>query len=269
MVIETLDAYHHLAQTIWPLTQPPQRDPNTKLHSPIRKSDTRQLKRITRLRNTAKNMLPKPNTDAPTTINTSHTTHTRTHATKILQLTDPPELQDIPSLCHNAIAAIVNKANKKLSKSLRKKEDQLYIKSPKRYHNNLKTTAGLQPNAKDQPKLEAIRDPITNNITTSPTQNIETLQTHFEKEHSRTTPDHIPSPPWQSPHNRTLTPTPYRTHPHHSTLLTTTSRGITIQPRATRPRLEKHLDQTQSRTKSETPPGTSPRTNIPLVPSNG
>jgi len=120
---------------------------------PITKSDTRQLRRITRLRNTAKNMLPKQNTEAPTTIDTTPTTQTRTHATKILQLSDPPELQDIPTLCHNAIAVIINKANRKLTDSLRKKEDQLYKKSPKHYHNNLKTAAGFQPNAKSQPKL--------------------------------------------------------------------------------------------------------------------
>ncbi len=64
MVVETIDSYHRLAQTIWPMAQPSPRDTNTKLHPPITKSDARQLKRITRLRNTTKtwylNQTPTP-----------------------------------------------------------------------------------------------------------------------------------------------------------------------------------------------------------------
>ena len=100
----------------------------------------------------------------------------------MLQLPDPPNLEDIPALCNKAIATIINKANRKLVDALRKKEDQLYKKIPKRYHNNLKTAAGLQSNAKAQPKLEAIRNPTTNEITTQPSQIVGILlQTHFEK----------------------------------------------------------------------------------------
>jgi hypothetical protein len=157
-------------------------------------------------------MLPKPNANTPNATDTTRTTQTRTQATEVLQLTDPPQLEDIPALCHRAITTIINKASRKLANSLRKKEDQLYKKSPKRYHNNLKTAAGLQPNAKDQPKLEAIRDPTNNNIVTSPPQVINILQAHFEKEHSRTTPDQIPTPPWQNP----LNPDPY-TNPKPNT----------------------------------------------------
>jgi hypothetical protein len=139
-------------------------------------------------------MLPKPNTDTPITADPKRTTQTCTQASEVLQLPDPPELEDIPALCHKAIAAIVNKANLKLADTLRKKEDKLYKKSPQRYHKNLKTAAGLQPNVKDQLKLEAIRDPATNSITAHPTQVIDILQTHFEKEHFRNTPDHPPPP---------------------------------------------------------------------------
>jgi hypothetical protein len=105
-------------------------------------------------------------------------------------------LEVIPALCNKTIAIIINKANRKLVDSLRKKETQLYKKSLKRYHNNLKTAAGLQPNAKDHPKLDAIRDLITNDITTHPPRIIDIIQTHFEKEHFRNTPDHIPPRPW-------------------------------------------------------------------------
>ncbi len=58
-------------------------------------------------------------------------------------------MEDIPSLCHKAISSLINKANRKFMDKLRKKEDALYKKSPKRYHANLKISAGLQPRVKD------------------------------------------------------------------------------------------------------------------------
>ena len=180
LVVDTIDGYHLLAQKIWPVAQPPTNDTTTNLHPSITKSDTRQLKRITRLRNTAKRMLPNPNTNTPPTTDPQHTKQTQTQASEVLQLPDPPSLENIPALCNKAIATILNKANRKLVDSLRKKEDQLYKKSPKHYHNNLKTAAGLQHNAKDQPKLEAMRDPTTNDITTHPPQIVDIIQTHFE-----------------------------------------------------------------------------------------
>jgi len=154
--VEAIDGYHQLTQTIWPMAQPPTIDTTTKLHPPITKSDTRQLKRITRLRNTAKNLIPKPKTNATTATEPQQTKQTQTQASEVLQLPDPPNLEDILALRSKSIATIINKANRKLVDSLRKKEDQLYKKSPKRYHNNLKIDAGLQPNAKDQPNLDAI-----------------------------------------------------------------------------------------------------------------
>ena len=150
------------------MAKPPTSESNTQLYPPITKADTRQLKRITRLRNTAKRMIPNPKTNTPSTNDPQHIKQTQTQASEVLQLPDPPNPEDIPALCNKAIATIINKANRKLDVSLRKKEEQLYKKSPKRYHNNLKIAAGLQPNAKDQPKLDAIRDPITNDIKTHP-----------------------------------------------------------------------------------------------------
>ena len=89
--------------------------------------------------------------------------------------------------------------------SIRKKEDALYRKSPKRYHNNLKRAAGLQPRAKDQPNLATIRDPTTSEITSHPLNIIIIIQSHYTHEHSRTTPEIIPDPPLQNPNN----PDPY------------------------------------------------------------
>ena len=102
---------------------------------------------------TEKNTLPKSKASTPTTTDPQHTEQTQTQARKVLQLPDSSKLEDISALCNKAIANIINKASRKLVDSLRKKEDQLYKKSPKRYHNNLKTAIGIQPNGKDQPKL--------------------------------------------------------------------------------------------------------------------
>ncbi len=85
---------------------------------------------------------------------------------------------------------------------LRKKEDTLYKNSPKRYHANLKISAGLQPRAKDQPNLATVRDPKTKEITSQPQAIIDTVQTYYEQEHSRTTPDNLQKPPWQNPSNQ-------------------------------------------------------------------
>jgi hypothetical protein len=55
-------------------------------------------------------------------------------------LTNPhAPIHHIPTLCKRAITTILSKSDKKLMDSIRKKEDTLYKKSPKRYHHNLKT----------------------------------------------------------------------------------------------------------------------------------
>ena len=89
-------------------------------------------------------MLPNPKTGKTPTTDPQHTKQTQTQATEVLYLPDSLKLEDIPALCNKAIVSIINKANRKLTDSLREKEDQIYKKSPKRYHNNLKTAAGLQ-----------------------------------------------------------------------------------------------------------------------------
>jgi hypothetical protein len=43
LILEAIDGYHLLSQTIWQMAQPPTRDTSIKLHYPITKSDTRQL----------------------------------------------------------------------------------------------------------------------------------------------------------------------------------------------------------------------------------
>jgi len=110
------------------MAQPPTRDINTKLHSPITKLGTTQLKHITRLRNTVKNMNLKPKTDTPTLTDPQHTKQTQTQASEILQLPDSPNVEGIPALCNKAIATIMTKANRELMESLSGKRKTNYIK---------------------------------------------------------------------------------------------------------------------------------------------
>ena len=196
------------------MTQPYTQTEPSKMQTPLTNSNNRQLKRIKKLRNSANRKLhtmpqhirpsfPTPPDPGPHPDNTP----TLPLATKVLHHTDPPKLDDIPSLCHKAIASIISKANRKPMDTIQNKEDELYKKSPKRYHNKLKTAAGLQPRAKDQPSLTTVRDPTTHEITSNPQIVIDTIQTHYEHEHARTTPDTIPTPPCQNPNN----PDPYDT----------------------------------------------------------
>jgi hypothetical protein len=125
LVVKAIDGYHLLAQTIWPIAQPPISETSTKLHLPITKADTGQLKRITRLDNIAKRMLPNPKTSKVLTTDPQLTKQTQTQATEIHRLPDSPKLEDIPALCNKAIDAIINKANRKLTDSLRKKSNSI------------------------------------------------------------------------------------------------------------------------------------------------
>ena len=69
--------------------------------------------------------------------------------------------------------------------------------------------AGLQPRAIDQPNLTTIRDPETNEITSKSQDIIDIVHAHYKQEHSHTTPDNLPTPPWQNPDN----PDHYETKP--------------------------------------------------------
>ncbi len=142
---------------------------------------------------------------------------TPTQATKILQLNNPPNIEDIPTLCHKAISSIINKANRKLMNKLRQKEDALYKKSPKRYHASLKTSASLQPRAKDQPNLDTIRDPNPNEVMAQPRAIRDTVQSHYKLEHSRTTPDTLPTPLGKIPPTHVITKHNLRTMPRLNT----------------------------------------------------
>jgi len=119
-VIATLQPYHNLAQTIWPIAQTQEHTQPHKFYTPINTSDNRQIKCITRLRNSA-NSHNKP-TATPKKPHTSPSTDTKTLmaiASEVLRLDKPPHLEDdIPSLCHKAISSIIIKANHKLAYSI-------------------------------------------------------------------------------------------------------------------------------------------------------
>ncbi len=61
--------------------------------------------------------------------------------------------------CTNAICSIIRKVSKKLSNTIKEKENNTYDKSPKYYHNILKINAGLKPRARDQPRVAALTNP--------------------------------------------------------------------------------------------------------------
>jgi hypothetical protein len=88
---------------------------------PIAKSETRQIKRITRRRSTAKRIATNPKTNKPLTPDIQNATHFQTKATKVLQVKKPPKVDDIPVRCHKAMAKIELQGQSKLSDSLRKK----------------------------------------------------------------------------------------------------------------------------------------------------
>ena len=73
--------------------QAPISETNTKLHPSITKADERQLKRIARLRNTAKRMIPYPKINKAPTADPQHTKQTQTQATEVLHLQDSPKLE--------------------------------------------------------------------------------------------------------------------------------------------------------------------------------
>jgi hypothetical protein len=214
-IITMLNAYHELAQKTWPMAQTGPPPKPKKMHTPLTNSDNRQLKRLTKLRNDANRLNTKnePTTHKsqkqPTDLGLKKkTTHTSTQVSTILQLTEPHKIEDIPSLCHKLSQSLSTKQTENSSTNLGKRGRHIK-KSPKRYHANLKTSAGLQPRAKDQPSLSTIRDPETNEITTQPQAILDIVHSHYKQEHSRTTPDNLPTPPWQNPDN----PDYYETKP--------------------------------------------------------
>jgi hypothetical protein len=108
---------------------------------------------------------------------------------------------------NKTIGTIVRQARNTLNEKLRDKENDSYDKSPKHYHNNLKISAGLLPRARDQPKVTALRHPITNTLHNTPQDVIDIVTTHYTKEQQRATPDHLPQAPWKErkKRNKSLT----------------------------------------------------------------
>jgi hypothetical protein len=63
--------------------------------------------------------------------------------------------------CSKAIVDIIRKSSHPLSDKLWHKENNSYDKCPKQYHNNLKINAGINPRARDQPRVTALTNPNT------------------------------------------------------------------------------------------------------------
>jgi hypothetical protein len=110
-IINMINAYHELAQQIWPMAALDTPSAPDKLHTPLTNSDNRQLKRLTKLRNAANRIIQKSTTttlpthkNQPDPYQQLEKTQTPTQATTILKLNEPPNMEDIPSLCHKAIS---------------------------------------------------------------------------------------------------------------------------------------------------------------------
>jgi len=232
------------------MAQPPPRDTNIKLYPTITKSDIRQLKRITRLINTAKTCFPNqrqthqpqptPNTpNKPSTSQqnptTSRPTQLRGHTVLVQQ-----------SHSHNHKQS----QYRKLVDSLRKKEEQLYRKTPKRYQNNLKPRRAYNLTPKSNPNLKPYEtQPPTTSKHTHPKSS--TYYKHTLRKNTSAAPrttSHLLH--GKILLTRTLTPTSKPTHPHLNTHATTTSQRAITPPHATRRRPVKPLAQTQSQIKS-------------------
>jgi hypothetical protein len=131
LVLHTITQYHHLAQSIWPMTHPSNAPHQTKLHTPINNSDKQQIKRITRLKYLTNNH-QRINTSQHTTSNRPATDTTLpVMASEVLKLDHKlPSIPDFPTLCNRAITTILSKPNKKLMDFIRKTEDELYKRAP-------------------------------------------------------------------------------------------------------------------------------------------
>jgi hypothetical protein len=171
------------------------------LRPPIAKSDTRQINRLVKLRNSAHRQQQaklQQQTEDPSPL---PDTTPIPLATKILQLADPPNIEDTLSVCNKAITTIIRKAKKTSGYPIKEGERTIQEKRqtmpPKLKNIYMSTTLERETN----PTYKTIRDPATNEIKTDPHTILTTLQSHFEQEQSSTTPDNIPTTPRQNPEN--------------------------------------------------------------------
>jgi hypothetical protein len=93
-----------------------------------------------RLQNTTIPITANTTTNNPSTTKTQTFSPIQAKAAEVLQLSDPSKVDDIPTLCHKAIATIISKATKKLADSIWKKESI----STKRAQNATKKNSSLR-----------------------------------------------------------------------------------------------------------------------------
>ena len=80
------------------------------------------------------------------------------------------------------IGDIIRKASHTLTGKLRRKENNSYDKSPKHYHNNLKINAGINPRARDHPRVTDFTNPSTKELQTTLHEVISIVNKHYELE---------------------------------------------------------------------------------------
>ena len=173
----------------------------TQLKPLISRAGLKQIGRLAKLRNECNKttkLYPKASTDhAMTPI------HINKKITTLLNPKKPISTSEAHKQCNKVIGTIVRQASNPLTEKLRDKENKIYDKSPKHYHNNRKTSAGLLPRARDQlPTVTTLRHPPTNTMHNTPQEVIGIVTSHYTKEQQRASPDHLPQAPWTQPQNR-------------------------------------------------------------------
>jgi hypothetical protein len=153
---------------------------NTQPKSPISRAGLRQISRLTKLRNEC-NKSAKLNPDASKD-HEQNSIHTNIKINTILNPAQLISTSEAHKQCNKAIGTILRHASNTLNEKLRDRENDSYDKSPKHYQNNLKIGAGLLPRAKDQPKVTALRHPVTNITHNVPQEVIDIVTTQYTKE---------------------------------------------------------------------------------------
>jgi hypothetical protein len=193
-VMTLLHNYHDIATKIWPMQETRQEATTpASLKPPISRAGLRQIGRLAKLRNecnTTTKLYPEIVNDP--VLNPPHINQKNN---QILQPAIPITTKEAHHQCSKAIGNIIRKASQTLTDKLRQKENIRYDKSPKHYHNNLKINAGINPRARDQPRVTALTHPTTKELQTTPQEVISIVTKHYELEQKRATPEHLPEAP--------------------------------------------------------------------------
>jgi hypothetical protein len=162
-------------------------------------------------------MLPKPTTNTPTTTDPQHTKQTQTQASEVVQLPDPPKLENISAMYNKAIATIINKAKRNLWTPYVKRKTNCIKRAQSATTTTFKPQHAYNLTAKTNPNLRPYGTQTpTKSHQTNP--RLSTYYRHTSKKNTlATTRTTSQSPRGKIPSTRTHTSTLKPTHPHPDT----------------------------------------------------